>query len=213
MLDYLLVSKSMIPRLRSVTMDLNSVWAPHCGLRVVVDATPCLVMVSKLWRPGAVPVGVVVDDKGRQKAASSTDGHWQQAQSWVGWQALGPPPCVLLGCPVTQLFGDEALVLGQRYLALSQQAEGAICIYFLQPEDNARRLIGRGRFPCIVQRPLIGKRVLPIDAVSSKAVRFWGRVRARITELCKLNNTDKGTLQQQCICKSDGCLRLQHAAV
>jgi hypothetical protein len=112
MLDYLLVSKSMIPRLRSVTMDLNSVWAPHCGLRVVVDATPCVVMVSKLWRLGAVPVGVVVDDKGRQKAASSTDGHWQQAQSWVGWQACGPPPRVLLGCLVTQLFGDEALVFG-----------------------------------------------------------------------------------------------------
>ena len=92
-------------------------------------------------------------------------------------------------------------MLGQRYLDWSQQAEGAICIAFLQPEDNARRFIGRGRFPRIVQRPLIGERALPIDAVSSKAVRFWGKVRARITELCKLKSTDKGILQQHCICK------------
>ena len=51
LIDYMVISHSLLPLVRSCTADFNSTWAPHMGISLPLRTCPELVMVKSLRKP------------------------------------------------------------------------------------------------------------------------------------------------------------------
>ncbi len=201
LIDSYLVKKDLSPAAQVPQPDLGASWRPHIGRRLKLDKAPRKHQHPVSVVPKAPPAPKDVEgleteeERFLEWAMASSAGDYEESEE------SGSGHCHAIdNSKVAQWRGHASRVVGGQYPRFPRK----VGRFWMKdrPEEEVRKALGRGSMPGFARTAVLPKS----DALAKQASRYadpkdqwWATAGARLQELSKLVDRQRGFRQQQAI--------------